>query len=329
MSSKRIRTGDAAASPSRRRLLTAAAVAPVLVGAGAAAAQAEPGHHGGHAALQPVPTTNADWQGVADVLSRSGTVNGGAVYKVGLPRRDLHVTSYGVTIKPGLSLGGYAVFARYQDGRTLMMGDLVVTEGELQRATDALHAGGLEQTAIHKHLLAHEPAIWWTHFHGMAEDPAVLARALKSALDTTAIPPAVPAGPPPALDLDTVGIDDALDAKGVNDGGIYKFTFKRCETVTEHGRILPPAMGVTTALNFQPLGGGRAAINGDFCMTADEVQDVLTALRHGGINVVELHNHGLMDEPRLFYCHFWAVEDAVVLARALRAAVDATNTTPA
>jgi hypothetical protein len=155
-----------------------------------------------------------------------------------------------------------------------------------------------------------------------------IAHGVRAALDATATPPAAPPSPPPPIDLDNAGIDAALGTPGTNDGGIYKFTFARRETVTDHHRVLPPAMGVTTALNFQPLGGGQAAVNGDFAMVADEVQDVLMALRRGGLSVIELHNHGLMDEPRLFYTHFWAVGDGVALARALRAAVDETNTAP-
>lgn len=282
--------------------------------------------HARHRAIQPVPTVDADWQLVGAALGRRGKVMGGAVYRVGFPRRDLKVVSYGVVIAPGLALGSYATFTRYVDRRTLLMGDLVLTESELQPATDALHSHGLEQTAIHKHLLAHSPAIWWTHFHGVDRDPVALATGLRAALDVTGTPPPSPAPPtPPPVDLDTAAIDRALGAKGTNDGGIYKFTFARRETVTDHHRVLPPATGVTTALNFQPVGGGRAAINGDFAMIADEVQGVLVALRHSGINVIELHNHSLMDKPRLFYTHFWAVDDGVTLAKALHRAVDATN----
>jgi hypothetical protein len=114
----------------------------------------------------------------------------------------------------------------------------------------------------------------------------------------------------------------------VNSGGIYKFTFVRYETVMTHHRVLEPTMGITTALNFQPTGGGRAAINGDFVMTAAEVQDVIEALRAGRIQIVELHNHALDDDPRLFYMHFRANEDAVALARALRQAIDQTALHP-
>jgi hypothetical protein len=328
--------GGAAGAVSRRKALAATgALTPLLVGAGTAPAAA--GHRpvDGRGAewtgrlMRPVPTTEADWEGVADALGRPGRLMGGTVHRVGFPRRDLRVVSHGITVKPGLALGSWAAFARYPDRRTLVTGDLVVTEEELQQVTDALHANGLDQTAIHKHLPAHTPDIWWTHIHGLSRNPVDLARGIRAALDVTGTPGPARPSEPPRIALDTKGIDAALDAKGTNDGGIYKFSFARLETISDHHRVLPPAMGVTTALNFQPVGEGRAAINGDIVMTADEVQDVLVSLRRGGISVIALHNHALRDEPRLFYTHFWAVDDAVKLARALRPAVEATNVAPA
>jgi hypothetical protein len=274
---------------------------------------------------RPQLTTAADWKPVADALGRTGTLQNGTVYRVALPRKDLTVTSQGVTINPGFALGGYAVFARYDDG-TMVMGDLVVTEEELPKVTDALQKSGLEQTAVHKHLLEQSPAIWWTHIHGMG-DPATLARGVKSALDATGIPPASPpaAGPPP-VNLHTAAIDTALGRKGTNDGGIYKFTIARKDTIVADQHVLPAALGLTTAVNFQPLGGNnQAAINGDFVMTAPEIQPVIQALRRGGIAVVELHNHSLDEHPRLFYMHFWATGDATGLAQKLHPALDATN----
>ncbi|MFB9905947.1 DUF1259 domain-containing protein [Allokutzneria oryzae] len=279
--------------------------------------------------IEPVNTTEADWAGVAEALSRAGALAGETVYRVGFPRRDLAVTSKGVQIKAGFALGSYAAFARYRDGKTMVMGDLVVAEEELQRLTDALQSNGIDQTGVHKHLLAHEPPVWWCHIHAVGADPVAIARGIRAALDVTATPPPAAPAPPAPLDLDTAGIDAALGAKGSNDGGIYKFSFARAETVTSHQRVLLPAMGVSTALNFQPVGDGRAAINGDFVMTADEVQHVIQALRAGGIEIIELHNHALDDHPRLFYMHFWAVDDAVTLANALRQAVEAHNVQPA
>ena len=286
-------------------------------------ADAAHGHH------QPIATTEADWKPVTDTLGRTGKFgDNNTVYRIPLPRTDLHVTSGGVAIKPGLSLGGYAAFAKYHDG-VMLMGDLVVTEAELPKVTDALQAHGIEQTALHKHLLQQDPPIWWTHIHAMRGNPATLAQGVKAALDATAIPAPVPPGPQPPVDLDTAGIDKALGRKGTADGGLYKFTIARKETITDDGHVLPPTFGVTTAINFQPVGGGKAAINGDFIMTAPEVQKVIQALRKGNIYLVEVHNHSFTEQPRLFYAHFWAVDDGVTLAKALRGALDATNLQPA
>lgn len=284
----------------------------------AAASMAEHGQ-----AQSPMQTTEKDWKPVAGALDRTGTLMKGTVYRVPLPRKDLKVTTQGVAIKPGLSLGGYAAFAKYQH-EAMLMGDLVVTEGELPKVTDALQAAGIEQTALHKHLLQQSPAIWWTHIHAMG-DPVALAKGLKSALAATAIPSASPSpATQPPINLNTAGIDQAIGRKGTGDGGIYKFTIPRKDTVTDGMHVLPPAFGITTGINFQPLGGNRAAINGDFVMTAPEVQKVIRALRKGGIDIVELHNHSLNDQPRLFYMHFWATGDGVTLAKALRPALNAT-----
>jgi hypothetical protein len=178
-----------------------------------------------------LPTTAADWQAVADVLGRTGTVQGGVVYRVPLPRRGLHVTTHGVHVKTALSLGGYAAFAKYCDG-TMLMGDLVVTEAELPAVTDALQQAGIEQTAVHKHLLQQSPAVWWIHVHAMG-DPVTLARGVRSALGATSIPPAAAPGKQPPVDLDTAALDTVFGRTGTADGGVDKFTFPR------HGRSSP------------------------------------------------------------------------------------------
>jgi len=309
-------------------MLTAAGCASSTGTAATDAAMRMPGQAARHHAQPPLPTTMADWAPVAGVLGRAGTLTGGTVYRVGLPRTDLSVTTYGVTVKPGLSLSGYAAFARYRDG-TMLMGDLVITESEVANVTDALQANGIAQTALHKHLLQQTPPIWWTHIEAMG-DPVTLAEGVKAALAATAIPPASPpAASQPPIGLDTAGIDHALGRHGTADGGIYKFSIARQNTITDgDGHILPPALGLTTAINFQPLGGNQAAINGDLALTAPEIQHVIQALRRGGISIVELHNHSLSEQPRLFYLHFWATGDGVMLARALRPALDVTNLVP-
>lgn len=168
-------------------------------------------------------TTDADWKPVADALARAGKLgDNGTAYRVALVRNDLQVTTDGVPIKPGLSLGGYAAFARYDNNQTLLMGHLVVTEAELPRVTDALQAHGIAQTGLHKHLLQQTPPVWWAHVHGMG-DAVQFAQGLKAALDAMSIGPA--ASPPaqqPPVDIDTGGIEQALGRKGSPDGGLFK-----------------------------------------------------------------------------------------------------------
>lgn len=334
------------ATTSRRRVLAAAALAPILAGAGAGAAAAHPLPPGtpgtpgtpgmpgmpgdrSHRRVKPVTTTESDWTDVARTLGRGGNMLRGTIYHTPFPRGDLHVVSDGIVITPALALGTHVSFVRYADGSTMVMGDVAVTEDELQQVSDAFQSHGIALTALHKHLLAQTPDIWWTHVHGHGYDEVALARGLRAGFDLTGTPPAVPTGPPIPNDLDIAGIEAALGAKGSPDGVVYKVVFARRETICDGHLVLPPGLGSTSAFIFQPLGGGRAALSGDCVMLAEEVQDVLGALRRGGIKLVELHNHHLTENPRLFFTHFWAVGDAVELARGLRPAVDATNVVPA
>ncbi|MER5687414.1 DUF1259 domain-containing protein [Streptomyces sp. NPDC002205] len=317
------------AATSRRRLLAAAALAPVLGGPGSAVARAMPAGGHNHRRVRPVTTTVADWAAVAKVLGRSGNLLRGTTYHTPFPRDDLRVVVEGdIVITPELALGAHVAFVRYADGSTMCMGDVAVTEDELQRVIDAWQENGIAQTALHKHLPAHSPDIWWVHVHGHGHDELALARGLSAGFERTGIPPARPSGPPSPVHLDIAGIEAALGAKGSSDGMVYKAVFARRETICDGHLVLPSGLGATSAFIFQPLKDGRVALSGDCVMLAEEVQNVLGALRRGGIELVELHNHHLTESPRLFFTHFWAVGDAVELAGALRCAVDATNVVP-
>lgn len=321
---RRSRSGSSTAS--RRHVLTAAALAPVLTGVGADARAASAGS-GHHEPVAPVETGAADWTDVGEALGRPGDIRR-FTYHTAFPRHDLGVFCRGVRIDPALALGTHVAFVRYADRGTLMMGDAVVTERELQRFVDVLQEHGIRQTALHKHLPAHEPDVWWVHLHAHGDDPVAVADGLRSAFDRTGTPPAEDPRPAPAIDLDTAAVDAVMGVEGTADGGIHKSAYVRRETVTDGHLVLPPGLGSTTSVNFQPLGGGRAALSGDLVMTADEVQPALTALRRGGVDLVEVHHHHLTEEPRLFFVHFWAVGDALEFAGAVRRAVDVTDVVP-
>ncbi len=255
----------------------------------------------------------------------------GGVYKFSMPRADLTVTVAGVRIKPALALGSWLAF-KASGNRAVARGDLVLTEKEYNRVIARLQQGGVGQTAVHKHLPDESPAIWWTHIHGDG-DPVKIAETVKAALALTGTPPqGAPAsssgGPAKAIELDTAAINLALGHGGKIAGGVYQISVPRAETITAGGIEVPASMGTATALNFQPTGGGKAAINGDFVMTAGEVQPVIAALEANGIQVVAVHNHMLDEEPRLFYMHFWANDDAPKLARGLKAGLDNINSAP-
>ncbi|MEA2768319.1 MAG: hypothetical protein QOD93_1281 [Acetobacteraceae bacterium] len=270
----------------------------------------------------------ASWDKVAAALGKSGTVMPGGVYRIGLPRTDLHVILDGVEIKPTLALGSWLAFEGTGPD-TMVMGDLVLTESEISPVMKQLLAGGIDITALHNHLLRAQPATFYMHVLGHG-DPVKLATALHEGLALShtpfanAAPPAAGA-PPPKIDLDTAMIDRTLGAKGQIAGGVYQVNIRRAETVQDGGMDVPVAMGSAEAMNFQPTGGGKAAITGDLVLTAQEVNPVLRALRDNGIEVTALHNHMLDDQPRLFFMHFWANDDAEKLTKGLRSALDKVN----
>jgi|ERR1700732_1793248 hypothetical protein len=269
-----------------------------------------------------------DWQKVDGALGRKAAVSGD-VHRYGFPRTDLDVTLDGVTIKPAFALGGWVAF-KPAHGGAMVMGDLVLLETEINPVMLKLIEGGLEITAVHNHLLRASPATYYMHVGGHG-DPAKMAAVIHDALAASKTPLTAPAAaaPPPAVDLDTAQLDQIIGAKGQANGGVYQFGVPRRDPVTEGGMQLVPMgpMGVATAINFQPTGGGKAAITGDFVLIGDEVNPVINALRANGIEVTALHSHMLDEQPRLYFMHFWANDDALKLAKGLRAALDKTAST--
>lgn len=278
---------------------------------------------GGAAMAQTAPAAS-DWKAVEQALGRPGQLQGDGAYKFGLPRGDLKVTVDGVQVKPTLALGSWIAFSSPgQDA--MLMGDLVLAEDEVSAVMLALQANGLQVTALHNHVLHEAPRVMYMHIAGHG-DAVKLAGSVKQVIALTKTPPPTqPPSTPPALDLDTAAIDQILGYKGKVNGGVYQVGAPRAEKITEAGMPVPGSMGLATALNFQPTGGGKTAITGDFVLLGSEVNPVIKALRQNGIQVTAIHSHMLQEEPRLFFMHFWANDDAVKLAKGLRAALDQTN----
>src|SRR5438876_7576071 len=272
-----------------------------------------------------VLAAESDWDAVAKAIGRSGTEMPGGVYRVGIGRSDLTVSVDGVQIKPPLALGSYLAFQK-SGKEAMVMGDLVLLQEEVNPVMKKLIEQGIQITAIHNHLLRATPQVMYMHYQGHG-DAAKLAAAVRTALQESKTPLEAPAKPAsqPAIDLDQAAIEKTLAAKATPNGGVLQFSIPRAEAIKEHGATIPPAMGMGTVVNFQPTGGGKAAITGDFVLIAKEVNAVLKALRDNGIEVTALHSHMLVDTPHLFFMHFWANDDAQKLARGLRAALDKTN----
>ena len=266
-----------------------------------------------------------NWTPVEDAMGRPGTMMGD-VLRFGMPRKDLQVMVRGVAIKAGLALGSWAAF-KPMGKYAMVMGDLVLTEDEVEPVMRKLQEGGIEIAAIHNHLIGEQPHVLYMHIASRG-DAAKMATAIHDALALTKTPGPDAPGSTPASDLtgmDQKKLEGILGRGGKVNGGILQFGIPRAETITDAAMVIPPSMGIGTAINFQPTGDGKAAISGDFVLLGQEVNPVMKALREHGIDVTALHSHMLSEEPRLLFMHFWANDDAVKLAQGLRAALDLTN----
>ena len=262
-----------------------------------------------------------DWNAVAKALGKTGAEMPGGIYRVGLPRSDLHVQLGDIELKPTFALGSWVAFAPMGE-QAMVMGDLVLTEDEIEPVMKSLLENGLQVTALHNHLFNARPATFYMHIGGMG-NPVNLANAVHTALllSKTPFTAAAPPATPPAIDLDTAAIDTALGAKGTIAGGVYQVGVPRAEPAKAMGLAVSGPLGGAEAINFQPLGGGKTAITGDFFLAAKEVNPVLRALRGNGIDVTAIHNHMLDDQPRMFFVHFWAHDDLTKLLTGLKAAL--------
>ena len=266
-----------------------------------------------------------DWQKVDATLGRKPAISGD-VHRYGFPRSDLKVTLDGISIAPALALGGWVALKPAHDG-VMAMGDLVLLETEINPVMSKLIDGGLEVTAIHNHLLRATPATFYLHVGGHG-DPVKMASTIHDALaeSKTPLAPSTATTAASPLDLNMAKIDQIIGAKGHANAGVYQIGVARRDDITMDGMAVAPAgpMGVATGINFQPTGGDKAAITGDFVLTGDEINPVVKALRSNGIEVTAIHSHMLGEQPRLFFLHFWANDDAIKLAQGLRSAINKT-----
>jgi Domain of Unknown Function (DUF1259) len=279
---------------------------------------------GMHSFAQAGNGKSGDWQAVEQAIGRAGQVQADGAYKISFPRGDFKVIVAAVELKPALALGGWVAFDK-PGGNSMVMGDLVLAEDEVTPVMSFLENNGVEVTALHNHVLHESPRVMYMHI-GAHGDAVKLAATIKEAVALTKAPaPKSPASAPQDIGIDTAGIEQALGHSGKVNGGVFQVGIPRAESITEGGMKVPNSMGLSTALNFQPTGSGKAAITGDFVLIGTEVNPVIQALRSNGIEVTAVHSHMLDEQPRLFFMHFWANDDAVKLAKGLRAALDKTN----
>jgi hypothetical protein len=268
-----------------------------------------------------VQAQGLDTAKIDEALGRSGQ-KVGDVYKVGFPRTDLRVRVDGVAIRPGLALGSWAAFTG-NDRDAIVMGDLVLLQDEVNPVMEKLRAAGFEITAVHNHLLGESPRLMYMHYMGRGA-AARLARALREALAASKTPlgkpapaPASSAAPPAWV----MAVEHTLGRKGGFAGGVLSFGVPRAGAITEDGMTLSPAQGVAESINFQAAGAGKIATTGDFVLTANEVNPVISALESYRVRVTALHSHMLTDQPRLFFLHFWAIGAPEAIAGGIKAAL--------
>jgi hypothetical protein len=277
----------------------------------------------GFASAQEVP---AEYQNVLTTLGKQGDYKAN-VLKVNIPRNDLSVTVANVRTPTPFGFGGWIAMTKGQ-GMDVMMGDLVLTQDEVNPVMSALLDNGLEVTALHNHFFWEEPRVFFMHVHGHGT-PAELARRVKPAIDLIgkssrggAAPAASPSN---AGTLDTAKLAKIAGHAGEQTGAVYKITVGRDDLkITEMGAAINARMGLNTWAAFVGT-NENAAIAGDVAMKADEVTPVLKALRKNGLDVVAIHQHMTSTQPTIYFLHYWGTGPADKLAAGFKAALDATS----
>jgi hypothetical protein len=260
---------------------------------------------------------------VLSTLARTGDFKDG-VLKVNIPRGDLKVTIKGRSAPTPFGFGGWVALTKGSEGHDVMMGDLVLTEDEVNPVMSALLDNGLEVTALHNHFFWEQPRVFYMHVHGMGT-PAELANKLKPAI--AIIDRATKTAPAPAAAAPPSGLDAATLAKivghaGEQSGPVYKITVGRSDiNLREHGAVINARMGLNTWAAFTGT-DADAIVAGDVAMLDREVTPVLKALRSHGIDVVAMHHHMIGTQPAVIFLHYFGSGSAASLAAGVKAALD-------
>ena len=272
-------------------------------------------------------TMPAVYRQVLTTLGRSGDYKAD-VFKVSIPRNDLTVTVAGVATPTPFGFGGWIAMTKGTGGLDVMMGDLVLTEDEVNPVMSALLDNGLEVTALHNHFFWEEPRLFYMHVHGRGS-PADLARKVKPALDL--IGKATAGAPRPtqttaSMMLDTAKIAEIVGTPGEQSGAVYKITVGRTDLhLTDMGAPITARMGLNTWAAFVGT-NDHAAIAGDIAMLGREVNPVLKALRKNGLDVVAIHQHMIDTHPMIYFLHYWGTGPADTLAAGFKAALNELGT---
>ena len=267
------------------------------------------------------PAIPAEYQHVLTTLNRQGDYAAN-VLKVNIPRNDLSVTVANVKTPTPFGFGGWVAMTKGDGGMDVLMGDLVLTQDEVNPVMSALLDNGLEVTALHNHFFWDEPRMFFMHVHGMGT-PAALATKLKPALAMIGKPTATPAPAAPAsLGFDAAAIAKIVGHQGDTTGAVYKITVGRDDlNLKDMGAPLNARMGLNTWAAFVGT-DANAAVAGDVAMLAGEVQSVLKALRQNGLQVVAVHQHMTSTQPTIYFLHYWGTGPTAKLATGFKAALD-------
>lgn len=275
----------------------------------------------GHVAPLLAQDMPADYTQVLSTLGRQGDFKAN-VLKVNVPRNDLSVTVAGVKTPTPFGFGGWVAFTKGTNAEDVVMGDLVLTQDEVNPVMSALLDHGIDVTALHNHFFWDEPRMFYMHVHGHGTASDIAAR-LKPALDLIGKGAAPsPAGPPPTSTLDSAKISQIVGRPGDQTGSVYKITVGRDDlSVKEMGATINARMGLNTWAAFVGT-NENAAVAGDVAMLAGEVTPVLKSLRQHGISVVAIHHHMVGTEPAIYFLHYWGTGPVDTLAGAFKAALD-------